>query len=78
MEKYTDMSADECDFAVFCVDAIAEDLRIPSSEAYMLLAEKSDALDNYILPCYDTFHTQGKPWLVDVIKEYLFQKGALK
>jgi hypothetical protein len=43
------MTVKELEFAVFCIESIAEDLGLKGDEAYKLLAEKSDILDNYIV-----------------------------
>jgi len=67
----------ELEFTVFCIENIAERLEIGGEEVYKLLAEKSDILDNYIIPCYDTLHTQGKEYIVDDIVEYMRESGLL-
>jgi len=41
------------------------------------LAEKSDILDNYIIPCFDALHTQGKEYIVNELVEIMQEKGLL-
>ena len=36
---------------------------------------ESGILDNYIVPCYDVLHTQGRQYLVDDITEFAKEKG---
>ena len=69
------MNANELEFAVFCIENVAEYLGLKSSEVYKLLAEQSDILDNYIVPCSDTLHTQGKEYIVNDIVEFMREKG---
>jgi plasmid maintenance system antidote protein VapI len=71
-----DITKDESFFAVFCIESLAEELGIPGNEVYDLLAEKSDILDNYIIECYDTLHTQGKEWLVDDLIDMMKRRGV--
>ncbi|GBU21378.1 hypothetical protein R80B4_01267 [Fibrobacteres bacterium R8-0-B4] len=65
----------QLEFAVFCIENIAERLGKPGNEVYAMLAEKSDILDGYIIPCYDVLHTQGKGYIVNDILEYMRREG---
>ena len=51
------MSMDELSFAIFCVENVAERLKLSVSEVYRLLTEDSDLLDGYVIPSYDALHT---------------------
>jgi len=33
-------------------------------------------LDDYIIPCYDTLHTQGAEALVEDITEFVHERGS--
>ena len=66
------------DFSVFCIENTAEQLGLGGEEIYRLLTEKSDILDSYIIPCYDTLHTQGKEYIVNDIVDYMRGKGLLQ
>jgi hypothetical protein len=68
------MDIKELEFAVFCIESIAEHLGLNGDEAYKLLTEKSDILDNYIVPCSDVLHTQGKEYIVNDIVEIMREK----
>jgi hypothetical protein len=71
-----DMTKDQCSFAVFCIESLAKKLNIPGYEVYALLTEKSDVLDGYILPFYDTLHTQGEEYIVRELLEVLGERGV--
>ena len=71
------MNAKELEFSIFCIESVAEKLGLPGEKTYNLLAEKSDILDNYIIPCYAALHTQGKEYVVNDIAGYMQKKGIL-
>jgi hypothetical protein len=71
------MNAKELEFTVFCIENIAEHLGSTGDEIYKLLAEKSDILDSYIIPGWDTLHTQGKEYIVNDIVDYMREKGII-
>jgi len=55
------------EFSVFCIESIAEKLETSGDAVYKMLTEQSDILNDYIVPCYNVLHTQGKEFLVDYI-----------
>jgi hypothetical protein len=69
------MNTKELEFAVFCIESVADELGLSGADIYRLLTEKSEILDDYIIPCYDTLHTQGKEYIVNDIVEYMREKG---
>ena len=71
------MNTKELGFSVFCIENIAEHLDLTGGEIYRLLTEKSDILDNYIIPCYDALHTQGKEYIINDIVEYMKEKALV-
>jgi hypothetical protein len=71
------MNINELEFTVFCIESVAEHLGLNGDEAYKLLTEKSDILDNYIIPCSDVLHTQGKEYIVNDIVEIMREKGLV-
>ena len=71
------MNIKELEFTVFCIENVAEQLGLKGEKIYKLLAEQSDILDSYIIPCYDTLHTQGKEYIVNDIVDYMGEKGLL-
>jgi len=69
------MNKKELDFSVFCIENVAEHLGQKGNEIYKLLAEESDILDSYIIPCFDVLHTQGKDYIVNDIIGIIREKG---
>ena len=71
------MDKKELAFSVFCIENAAERLGIDGGKMYRLLSEESDILDSYIIPCYDTLHTQGKDYVVNDIIDCMGRKNIL-
>ena len=78
-EYQSRLGADEkqMEFAVFCVENLATDLNMDPTEVYDLLTEESDILSSYIIPCYDTLHSQDKQYIIEDIKQVMREKGVL-
>ncbi len=65
-------------FAVFCIEALADELHTTGDVIYKMLVDSSDILDGYIVPHYDVLHTQGRPWLVRELMDVMREKGLLQ
>ncbi len=74
----TDMTPEQSFFAVFCIEALAEELGTSGDKIYTMLVDESDILDNYIVPCYDVLHTQGKEWVVRDLLGLMKTRGVLR
>ena len=72
------MNKNELDFAIFCIENIAEHLNLNGTQVYGLLTADSKILDEYIIPYYDALHTQGKEYIVNDIVDYMKEEGLLK
>ena len=72
------MTPEQSFFAVFCIEALADDLGATGDKIYKMLTDDSDILDNYIVPCYDALHTQGKSYIIRELKELMQKQGVLK
>jgi hypothetical protein len=72
------MNADELNFAIFCVESVAEKLSLSGDQVYRLLTKDSKILDQYILPAYAALHTQSKEYIVDDIIEYMREEGLAR
>ena len=57
------------------IENIATSLNKDSVETYDIL-KTSGILDEYILPCYDVLHTQGKDYIINDIIELMKKKGV--
>ena len=64
------------EFAVFCIENVAKKLEVDGTAAYDMLAVQTDILQNYIIPCYDVLHTQGKEYIVNDLIDMLKAKGV--
>ena len=67
----------ELEFAIFCIENIAAKLGVSAEKVYDALTEKSDILNDYIIPAYEILHTQGKEYIVDDIIEVMKERGVL-
>ena len=67
----------ELEFAIFCIENIAATLGVSAEKVYDALTEKSDILNDYIIPEYEILHTQGKEYIVDDIIEVMKERGVL-
>jgi len=72
------MRRKELDFAVFCIENIAARINRNGTDIYRLLTANSRILDDYIVPAYDSLHTQGKEYIVNDIVEFMEKEGLLK
>lgn len=83
MDRYIDTGVDTnaqefkaLEFAVFCIENVAKKLEVDGTAAYDMLAVQTDILQNYIIPCYDVLHTQGKEYIVNDLIDMLKAKGV--
>ena len=67
----------ELEFAIFCIENIAAKLGVSAEKVYDAMTEKSDILNDYIIPEYEILHTQGKEYIVDDIIEVMKERGVL-
>lgn len=71
-----DYDSNELEFAIFCIENIAIKLNTDARKVYSALAEKSDILNDYIIPEYDILHTQSKDYIVNDIIDLMNEKGV--
>ena len=69
-------SSKELEFAVFCIENIAEKLGIDAERVYTALTKKSNILNSYIIPEYEILHTQSKDYIVNDILELAKEQGV--
>ena len=65
------------EFAIFCIENIALTLKKDGREVYAALAETSSLLFDYILPNYNTLHTQDKDYIVNDILAAAKENGII-
>lgn len=76
--KADEISKRQLEFAVFSIENVADKLGITGNKVYQLLTNNSNILDNYIIPCYESLHTQSKEYIVNDIIEYMKDTGVIK
>ena len=76
MEQPAIQNENELEFAIFCIENVALKLGVSADKVYDALTQKSDILDSYIVPCYDTLHTQSREYIVDDIISFMHEKGV--
>lgn len=54
----------ELEFAVFCIENVAEKLGVEAERVYKAFTEKSNILNDYIVPEYEILHTQSRAWFI--------------
>ncbi|MBO4609279.1 MAG: DUF3791 domain-containing protein [Lachnospiraceae bacterium] len=62
-------------FVTYLLYQLAEAWQMSPSGVYKKLSE-ANAIDGYILPCYDTLHTLGSKYLVEDITEMMDERGV--
>lgn len=70
-------SGRQLEFAVFCIESVAEAIGKTSSEVYRALSGENGLLRQYVIPSYDVLHTQGKDYIVNDIREAMAERGVL-
>jgi len=73
-----EISREQASFAVFCIENLADELKISGDKVYKMLTDDSDILDNYIVKHYEPLHTQGRDYVISDLIECLQQKGLVK
>jgi len=61
------MTKKEMEFAVFCIEGIAEHLECNGADVYEKIGKHGGVLDEYIIPNYGVLHSQGKEYIVEDI-----------
>ena len=72
----TSMTPEQSFFAVFCIEALSDELGVTGDIVYKMLTEESDILDNYIVPHYDSLHTQGKSYIINELLDLMNKQGV--
>ena len=76
MRELTPMTAEQSFFAVFCIEALADALQTTGDEVYVRITDKSDILDEYIIPNYGVLHTQGRDYIVNELTSIMQKHGV--
>ena len=77
MMKYEKIkNSNELEFAVFCIENVAEKLGVDAARVYRAFTEKSDILYGYIVLEYEVLHTQSREYIVDDILDVMKERGV--
>lgn len=66
----------ELEFAVFCIENVAEKLGIDAERVYQAFTEKSNILNDYIVPEYEILHTQSREYIVRELLDVMKERGV--
>lgn len=66
----------ELEFAIFCIENVAQRLGESGEKVFFDLTVTSNILYEYIVPCYETLHTQDKEYIVDDILRVMKERGV--
>ena len=66
----------ELEFAVFCIENVAAKLGVKAEVIFQAFTEKSDILNGYIVPEYESLHTQSREYIVDELLFVMREKGV--
>ena len=69
-------NAQELEFAVFCIENVAEKLGVAAEKVYKAFTEKSDILNGYIVPEYEVLHTQSREYIVNELIDVMKERGV--
>ncbi|MCF0190728.1 MAG: DUF3791 domain-containing protein [Marinilabiliaceae bacterium] len=61
-------------FAASCIEHVARRLHVPYRTVYDSL-KRTDAITKYIIPHYNSLHTQSREYVTEDIIEYLRNRG---
>ncbi len=85
MHRYSDckkqvidmLDSDELEFVLFCIESVATELKTNGKTIYDAFTKKSNILNDYIIPCYDVLHTQGKEYIVEDLISKMNAEGVM-
>ncbi len=69
-------NARELEFSVFCIENVAAKLGVDGAQVYQAFTEKSDILNDYIVPEYDILHTQSREYIVNDLLDVMKERGV--
>jgi len=72
----SEAESNRLEFAIFCIENVAEALGVTGDVAYRKLAVESDILTNYIIKHFDVLHTQGSSWIKSDLLAVMKRKGV--
>lgn len=71
-----ELNSNVLEFAVFCIENVAETLGVNGERVYTAFTKKSDILYKYIVPEYDALHTQSREYIVQELLDVMRGQGV--
>ena len=78
MNKSIQITREQLFFSVFCIELLSRELKITGADAYKMLSEERNILDEYIIPFYDILHSESEAWIAADLIRILEEKGVVK
>jgi len=78
MNKSIQITREQLFFSVFCIELLSRELKISGANMYKIVTEKSNILDEYIIPFYDILHSESEAWIAADLIRILEEKGVVK
>ena len=75
LEDQNEMTTNELEFAIFCIENLGSYLKKNAKDIYRMLSGEDNLLDDYIIYGYEALHTQGKEYLMEDITDIMRRKG---
>ena len=72
----SELESNKLEFAIFCIENVAEALGLPGDVVYRKFAVESDILVNYIFKHFDILYTQGSEWVRGDLLSVMKRKGV--
>ena len=69
------MTKNELEFAVFCVENMASALQKDAVAVYRAWTKNSRFLYDFIIPEYETLHSQDKNYIIDFLLYAMQERG---
>lgn len=66
----------ELEFAIFCIENVAAKLGVNAECVYQAFTEKSNILNDYIVPEYEVLHTQSREYIVNDLLDVMKERGV--
>ena len=61
---------------MFCIKNVVEKLDINAEQMYQVFTEKSNILNDYIVPGYEILHTQSREYIVRELLDMMRERGV--
>lgn len=67
----------ELEFAVSCIESVAQTLGMNADQVYQAFTKKSDIINGYLIPKYETLRTQSRDDIIAALLDVMKKQGVL-